>query len=234
MNHNYNNPCDHELVYKFRALDTIENFERIKVMITTGAFWFSSLWNQNDSLEGVYLTNNEEEDLFKEKNNVKICCFSRKKALAEPLMWAHYAGGFKGIAIGVQLYCNHCRIPAFKNVNVEYINEFDADEKIDFEKIITRKTKIWEYENEMRVWINQEKDGHVAVGTVKELHYFEPYKNVSNHEQVHDQSSRIKEYIEMLKELKEYCKQQRPDIPFTAHKYKNLKLTNSTAGNNQQ
>lgn len=161
---NLNKNCPSDLIYKFRALDTTINFGRIKDCISSGKFWFSSLWKQNDALEGVYLTNNDEKDFFSEKNKMKICCFSRKEALCEPLMWAHYAGGFKGVAIAVQMQCNDSGHTQLSNDKVKYINKFDADKTCDFTKIITRKTKVWKYEHELRCWTDQEEDGFAYVG----------------------------------------------------------------------
>lgn len=44
-------------LYKFRPLGSCEDLLRLEDILKTGKFWFSSLWEQNDSLEGVYSSN---------------------------------------------------------------------------------------------------------------------------------------------------------------------------------
>lgn len=60
----------------------------------------------NDPMEGVYLAPLDESKIskmFEEKDGFVICSFSSEEALDNPLSWGHYANGFKGIAIGIEV-----------------------------------------------------------------------------------------------------------------------------------
>ena len=162
------------LLYKFRALANCDNFVRAKNILSKKAFWFSPLWDQNDSMEAIYNPNliplEQEQKIFAEKRKTRICSFSSAKGLYHPLMWAHYACGFKGIAFEVE---------TTKNVKVHEVIYRDNPTLISSGAtpddtvlaIITSKSSIWEYESELRITKMTDADGKggiaKTVGTIQ-------------------------------------------------------------------
>ncbi|MBF4696039.1 DUF2971 domain-containing protein [Fusibacter ferrireducens] len=114
----------------------------------------------NDPMEGFYLfsgirnTNIISEAVFSEKQTTKIVSLSRN--YTNPLMWAHYANGHRGVAIGVEVdsTCYRC-------IDMNYINDLylveNAQVKPPFEiveEVFSNKHQIWAYEEEVRVLTN--------------------------------------------------------------------------------
>jgi hypothetical protein len=192
--------------YKFRSVSE-DSFEKVRSILTSGKFWFSSLWEQNDSLEGVYLSSAPEDGgVFDEKNQFKICSFSTKEALQEPLMWAHYANGFKGLAIEIE---------ADNTINfhkVKYQNEFSqnndelATKNLRLNKIIkiiTHKTSNWEYESEFRCIKKMNSPGKSPVGRVTGVYFGAPFKGILNRDQVFSSCVKLQTYQDLSNRLKD-------------------------------
>ncbi len=123
---------------------------------------YCSPWNiQNDPMEGIfaysYGTDKKSnivrriEGITDAKRKYRICSLSSTYDCH--LLWAHYAGGFDGVAIEVDLPDNDPNIKpveyrgvfAFLNMN-RPMPEDEAARKILFSKY-----KEWEYEKEIRV-----------------------------------------------------------------------------------
>src|SRR5687768_703238 len=95
-------------IYKFRAIDSCESFERASQILKTGQFWCSRFWDMNDPMEGIYRLNESStagdiENTFEHKASQVICCFSGEEALKNAAMWGYYANGFKGVAIEIDV-----------------------------------------------------------------------------------------------------------------------------------
>ena len=197
-------------LYKFRALTSCTDLERIKEIIKTEKFWFSKLWNLNDAMEGVYSTIDYAENLFQMKDELIICSLSKPKALREPLMWGTYAGGYKGLVIEVDLKLDE----SFKKKSISYksldklnkpIIEDDLNKKVM--KIITRKLNSWRREHEVRIlrrklydeYDNEEKS--YSIGKITAIYFGEPYKNLENGSQLANNSKNYKKYVELKETL---------------------------------
>jgi len=122
----------------------------------------------NDPMEGFYTADPdipvESLDALKvEQKNLKFCSLS--KYHNSPLMWAHYANGNRGIAIGIEvkddadlrevIYGAHSHLIASKPTTIERAKD-----------VLSFKADFWRYEDEMRVFAD--KGNYVSV-TVKEV-----------------------------------------------------------------
>ncbi len=86
-----------------------------------------------------------------------LLCFSR--SWEEQLLWAYYARGHKGMALGFE-------IPEDKIIEVDYTSDekrtkFELTNEIDDEKkfleLAKKKYQEWEHEKEYRILVNLEK-----------------------------------------------------------------------------
>ena len=190
-------------LYKFRPLGCCEDLLRLEKILDTEEFWFSSLWEQNDSLEGVYSSDlPNTNQTFIEKDKYKICSFSSKCALNIPRMWAHYANGFRGVALEVDFdYSNGLDDLAKVSYNNNIIKLTEQDDpKFKVKKIISQKTKDWKYECEYR-WIKERDEPcGIKVGKVIGIIFGRPYGNIKNEKKISEACDKIIKY-NRLREL---------------------------------
>lgn len=136
--------------YKYRSL---ENFEFILDILLNQRLFATTYENLNDPMEGIYEHWGLKDELIKAvnegKKNTKICSLSTIKD--EPLLWAHYADGSRGICIGLKV------IEKYQDVygdNVFYkgtpIIGNIVDSNDTARNILLFKHKSWEYEREFR------------------------------------------------------------------------------------
>jgi hypothetical protein len=122
------------------------------------------------------------QDSWKEK--MGVTCFSRKKDIIQ--MWAHYADDHRGIVIGIDE--SKIMTDPKELAEVEYGKDFVRmpvfanPEKIDLyeshiRNALHRKEKMWEYESEVRFYINlneKSSDGqyykHISAESIKEIY----------------------------------------------------------------
>jgi hypothetical protein len=144
--------------YKFRsssqlpfALDIVFN----------NRLYCSDWSNLNDPMEGMFVYHHhgskgrdlkeEVAQIIKHKKQLKVCSLS--KTFDCHLLWAHYASGFDGLAIEVEL---PDQSPVIKQV--EYRGVF-ASVSLDnpippaqaAERVLSSKYQEWSYEQEVRV-----------------------------------------------------------------------------------
>lgn len=85
-----------------------------------------------------------------------ILCFSA--AWSDPVIWAHYSDKHRGLCLGFE-------IPENVGTRVKYVSERlpfpDPPTLADSQAMIFTKFKSWEYEQEIRTWVNlsDEEDG---------------------------------------------------------------------------
>lgn len=139
--------------YKFRALN---NFENIEDIFCKKRFYAARYKDLNDPMEGMI---RYEDDVKMErieqveacKEDIRICSFSG--SFDNLLLWAHYADGFKGICIELDLISS----PGYPAVKVSYQNGFTVGNDIlEVTKnlqlaALTVKNTAWRYEKEIRV-----------------------------------------------------------------------------------
>lgn len=153
--------------YKFRASSQID----FAFDIIINQRLFCSDWKDlNDPMEGMFgysLNMKSEIGIIEErirgirdsKRKYKICSLS--STFDSHLLWAHYAGGFDGVAIEVDLPEND---PNIKNVEMRGVFGFVDMERFTTEEeaarmILFSKYNEWEYEKEIRIlsenqWFN--------------------------------------------------------------------------------
>ena len=144
--------------YKFRGADQIP----FALDIMFNSRLFCADWkNLNDPVEGLFIyshdSNNdrdykkEVEQIIEEKKRLKVCSLSLTYDCH--LLWSHYASGFSGLAIEVELPDNHPEVKV-----VEYRGVFahvpmgqhrNASETADL--ILSSKYNEWVYEKEVRI-----------------------------------------------------------------------------------
>lgn len=145
-------------LYKYRSL---RKFDFVADILCKQRFHASSFFDLNDPMEGLFeypeSTKKEYIDAIVEgKRKLRICAFS--KDCKNILLWAHYADGFKGICIEVDLREPQLEdIQDYEIVTVEYSlqrvyfsnntrNRVDEMPRI----ILSKKNKVWKYEKEVR------------------------------------------------------------------------------------
>jgi hypothetical protein len=144
------------LAYKFRppsqlkyALDIIRK-KRL----------YCSDWEKlNDPMKGIfrYSYRSDERSLYDEfvrilhrkKKRLLVCSLS--KTFDSHLLWAHYAEGFRGLAIEVELPDDSPSIQPIKYREVPINVCFDDNFPPTREEILSSKYVDWEYEGEVRI-----------------------------------------------------------------------------------
>jgi hypothetical protein len=155
-----------ETLYKYR---TIDNFKFFVEILMNSKLYAGKYKSMNDPMEGIYkyspefITPQQRNSLFEEKNARTFCCFSKDKD--NQLLWSHYSNGHRGVVIGVKVDETKYDV---RNIDYlddfEYIDIYDTNTSID---ILSKKLKYWEYENEVRVFTkNHENEIKVAVTEV--------------------------------------------------------------------
>jgi len=89
--------------YKFRSL---QNFEHVADIFCNERFYAAQFFDLNDPMEGIFHAKPDTKKEYLEKiregkRKLRICSFARD--FHNLLLWAHYADGFKGICIEVEL-----------------------------------------------------------------------------------------------------------------------------------
>lgn len=147
-------------LYKYRAL---EPFEYIADIICENRFHTAQFSDLNDPMEGHFNIKGDMKEEYltrikEAKERVRICSFS--EIPTHPLLWAHYAGGFRGVCIEVEVTGSG---PGFDLARVEYssirnaIGEEQAAATCLFpHMLLVRKTWDWKLEKEVRAFADDE------------------------------------------------------------------------------
>jgi len=194
-------------VYKFRKLNTEQDYCRLREIIETGKFWCSSFWDLNDPMEGIFNITpdlaKEISKIYGEKGQYKICSFSGKKGFKKPTMWGYYAGGFKGVAIEVEY-------DAFKQIN--YDNKETLFDNKDIEKtvedILLNKKKVWKDEDEYR-FLEKSKENSIKIGKITAIYFGCPYDNLENSEQIQKNRQTFIKYKEFKENIIKIAKRKK-------------------------
>jgi len=156
--------------YKFRASSQIDFAFDI---IINQRLYCSDWKDLNDSMEGMYAYSyspnsdlgriaDRVKGISESKRKYKICSLS--STFDSHLLWAHYAGGFDGVAIEVDLPDDD---PNIKKVDLRGVFGFVNMDRVISEEEVARtilfsKYREWEYEKEIRIlsenqWYKLEK-----------------------------------------------------------------------------
>jgi hypothetical protein len=143
-------------VYKYRSL---RNFDFIADILCNRRFHTASFFDLNDPMEGLFNceagTKQEYiEAIVRGKEKLRVCSFSKDRK--NVLLWAHYADGFKGICIEIDL--TEPQPPDCEKVTVEYsvrpILFSNRAQRLLSEMprlILSQKNAAWKYEKEVRI-----------------------------------------------------------------------------------
>ncbi len=152
--------------YKFRAANQIAFALDI---IMNKRLYCASWKTLNDPMEGLFVyshSSSDEEDhskqverIIEEKQKLKVCSLS--KTYNSHLLWSHYAGGFNGVAIEIEIPDKH---PSVKHVDyggvfahVSMPNGRNPSALAN--QVLSSKYNEWKYEEEVRIlqpdeWFN--------------------------------------------------------------------------------
>ncbi|MDR0834326.1 MAG: DUF2971 domain-containing protein [Candidatus Symbiothrix sp.] len=140
-----------EVLYKYRSIDNWKFFVDI---LLNNRLYAAKYKDLNDPMEGGYyyhsgkLDKKTRDKLREGKEKLKICALSATDD--NFLMWSHYANGHQGVAIGVEVDKKYdiCEIEYDGQTFVERNSCSESSAK----EILAHKSKIWNYENEWRVF----------------------------------------------------------------------------------
>jgi hypothetical protein len=201
-------------LYKFRALKTCTDLERIEDIIENG-FYCNDFLNFNDMNEGVYRPTNKNDLTLEGKLEYKICSFSGEEALSSELMWGHYGNAGMGIIIEIKNGKNH---PDVKQVI--YLDETLKSNSL--EEILTHKKLVWSYECEYR-YISNALIEKIKIGEIEKIYYGTPYKHLSNYKEIYNKHEDLQKYCKRIDQLKIICKKNNIKLEeFSEYKPDNL------------
>ncbi|WP_422431927.1 MULTISPECIES: DUF2971 domain-containing protein [Gammaproteobacteria] len=140
------------------------------------------------------------KELLARSVNMKFFSVSFSKDALNPMMWAHYADGFKGCAIiykaesdiiklSENIYSGH-----YKSISVLDVDYDDGDKSIPLlrcadaadkytliqDKLLI-KNKFWHYENEKRAFIVSEQKPAFVASMPKENYKVDPREKIYHH-----------------------------------------------------
>src|SRR5574340_457343 len=183
--------------YKFRAASQIPFALDI---IFNNRLYCSDWRNLNDPMEGMFAYSyrstderdykKEVDEIVRHKKRLKVCSLS--KTFDCHLLWAHYASGFDGLAIEVDLPENS---PFVRNVEYRGVFgsvSFDGPVYPDqaAEQILSSKYHEWKYEQEVRIlqedeWYQLEKPvSRVIAGHRMNPALFEALRIICDHTKI--------------------------------------------------
>jgi len=189
-------------LYKFRALTTCKEYERIKDIIENG-FYCNNFLEFNDMNEGVYTHNPDNIHItLEEKSKYYICSFSRGKALSNELMWGHYANAGKGIAIEVEVSKKYLESESIVSINYSSSKEGFKSEK----DALSNKSLEWAYEDEYR-YLSRDtlENNKVKIGKITKIYFGTPYENLTNYQEIKSKHKKLQKYLKYKIELENLC-----------------------------
>lgn len=158
------------MLYKYRS---IQNFKLFADIILNQRLFVASYFDMNDPMEGHYryttgeLTNEIIDAIKGEKEKLKICSLSRVHD--NGLMWAHYADGHKGVAIGVEVDQTNCEVRPVNYDGLSIVNNNHGNSHQETAKrILSHKLDFWRYEQEERIFVTD--NTNFASVSVKEIY----------------------------------------------------------------
>lgn len=146
-------------VYKFHPMTNIEH--TLDIFINR-RFYASKFDNLNDPMEGYFRSDPKLDRAFRKElqgdlGRTRICSFCREHT--NPVLWAYYANGFKGVCFEVELDESIC--PPIAEVNYDDRDLYLPGDSESFRGvfhlvILTKKLTAWVQEKEVRVLTDRE------------------------------------------------------------------------------
>jgi hypothetical protein len=155
-----------DFLYKYRS---IENFRFFADIILKQRLYAALYFDLNDPMEGRYLYHGEksmDEDvkMILEGKTSKVRVVSLSRDPENELMWAHYANGHRGVAIGVEVDLNRYDVRPIRYDGIPAIGT--AGWSMKAEDILSHKNEIWRYEEEERIFVTRGEFAEVQVREV--------------------------------------------------------------------
>lgn len=156
--------------FKFRGSEQVE----MTLDILLNKRLYCADWRRlNDPMEGIFAYSScgsgkrdrheDASSIIDHAGRLKVCSLS--KTFDNHLLWAHYASGFSGVAIEVDLpdSCQAMKEVVYGGVfgYVAFDEESEVDPRLTAERVLSRKYEAWSYEQEIRIlqadqWFNLE------------------------------------------------------------------------------
>lgn len=197
-------------LYKFRPLQTEKDLSRAKYILRTDRFWCSQFSELNDPMEGVFFITTKPDKsirwminiIYSAKNDYKICSFCGREGFENPILWGYYAGGFKGIAIEVDIAERLMRQIRY----YDHVLDVDINQLGDtiIKNILTTKLTPWKHEAEYRFLTKSEYHYH-KVGKITAVYFGNPYGNLVNTNTIQKEKVNLVKYFNFQSQLVEFC-----------------------------
>jgi len=156
------------IYYKYRSL---ENLKFLLDIFINNRLFAAPYTQMNDPMEGHFfhrsgkLSPEFKSALQGEKDSYGIVSLSEVNDNA--LMWAHYANGHNGIAIGVEIDAQIYDVVPMEYDGLSHLTrKFEHEPAEAAKRVLSHKLEIWDYELEHRVFVQHEKFVNV---TIKEV-----------------------------------------------------------------
>jgi hypothetical protein len=152
-------------IYKFKSLR--ENFDHTADILINNRFYAALPSELNDPMEGLYeladLHSNNSRRLSTKTQ--RVCSFSKNHK--EPLLWAYYADGFRGICIAATFKGNgFARAEEVEYVPTRPVFFEQISNDIDAIEALSLKWPDWEHEGEVRLFTDPD---HPYIDTELEI-----------------------------------------------------------------
>ena len=143
-------------LYKFRSLNNLHRF--LDILINK-RLYMAHYDEMNDPMEGAFFMDHRYMNLLNDiregKRQQLICSLS--KNYKNTLLWSHYADGHRGCCLEIDV------ISKLTPYDIVYSNQMPVAPIDSIEKILTHKSKMWEYEDEVRYFKSEKAtSGHRA------------------------------------------------------------------------
>lgn len=144
-------------VFKFRSND---NLHVALDIIVESRLFCARISELNDILEGDQRTDytgsnasrlfQYSQDVESRKQSFRICSLS--KTIDSHLMWSHYAGGYKGMAIELEVPDEDVEPIVYDDTPLQLSELYDRHTpEVAARKTLCRKRREWQYEDEVRI-----------------------------------------------------------------------------------
>lgn len=143
------------ILYKYRSLSNFKNFVDIAL---NSRLYAAPYFDMNDPMEGQYvykagqLSNELVRAIKGEKERLRICSLSETRS--DPLMWAHYADGHRGVCVGVAVDHSQYEVRRVEYIGPSYVQNAHINGSLETAKrILCHKYEAWHYEQEHRIFV---------------------------------------------------------------------------------
>lgn len=193
-------------IYKFRSLGSDKDFKFACEILSDSKFWHSKFSDLNDPVEGSFtifpnknnLGTQVIENIYGQKDLTYICSFSGKKGFKEPTLWGHYANGFKGIAIEIEVDAKTVVKMRYSEKITHLENKGNIEK--DTKKILSNKLSPWKLEDEYRSLV-MGKGGYQNVGKIIAIYFGNPYSGAVNKKNIYNGNKALQKFDKLKGDL---------------------------------